>query len=388
MNTQKSSKPIQARPKSASSKQGTRRTRSSANNNNNNNKMNNNPNRTQDAPAARGRSMAVRKPQTSSRAGVTTIHHSEMIYSVPANGGDPFTIAQPNGFALNPGLTTTFPWLSQQAAGFEHYQIRDMSVEYVPLAASSTNGAVLLIIDYDSADAPPIDQQAAGTYQDSVQTNVWCGAVCKLNPASLHVGGNKKFTRSGPQPNNDIKTYDAGRLFFAVIGVPGTSVVGNVWVRYTVDFYTPQSQSLVAPTPTRMSSWSLIGSQALPVAADIPLKLFSGTTFNPLLTKSNGAGDTLTIPIGSYWFIYHFFVNGFANLTGHDWIQACAINSPDGQFFFTQGNVSSGEGCSSIEITGQGLITVGRRNATLQVTLTTVIAGGVLVNGRFSLLAI
>jgi len=164
------------------------------------------------------------------------IVHRELIASV--TGSVAFTVAQ--SFPLNPGMPVTFPWLSNEAAGWERYRFNKLRFCYYTRTGSNVPGSVMLSPDYDPADPAPIGEQIASSYQDAQEDAPWKDIHCELMARELMGDMKEKTIRNGAlAANQDIKTYDAGNLHLCT--VDGTAVSwGKLWVEYDVTLYTPQ----------------------------------------------------------------------------------------------------------------------------------------------------
>lgn len=169
------------------------------------------------------------------------IQHRELVGSVIGTAA--YNVTSTNGIgqlALNPGIVASFPWLATQAVGWEQYHFNKLKFCYYTRTGSSTPGSVMLIPDYDAADAAPVSEQIASAYEDTMEDVPWKDIECILNPAAMHPDGPRKYVRTGALASNlDIKTYDVGNLFVAT--TDGTAVNwGKLWVEYDVTFHTPQ----------------------------------------------------------------------------------------------------------------------------------------------------
>ncbi len=216
--------------------------------------------------AAYASGQRTRAPRVTTSRDSVRIVHRELVASVV--GTTAFTVAR--AFALNPGLATSFPWLATQAQAWERYKFNSLRFEYYTRTGSSTPGSVMLVPDYDAADAAPISEQVASSYEDVTEDAPWKDICCSLRSSALHALGPTKFVRTGALPANlDIKTYDAGNLFLCTID--GTAVNwGKLWVEYDITLMTPQlnpggssvmsAQHIGGQTPT---SASILGTQAL-----------------------------------------------------------------------------------------------------------------------------
>jgi len=177
-----------------------------------------------------------RAPKISSSRDAVRIRHRELVSSVA--GTATFTVG--SSLALNPGLPTTFPWLSTQAQAWERYRFNALKFEYYTRTGSNVPGSVIMVPDYDAADAAPISEQVASSYEDVVEDAPWKDICCPLKPEALHALGPTKFVRSTVLAANlDIKTYDAGNFFLCTLD--GTAVNwGKLWVEYDITLMTPQ----------------------------------------------------------------------------------------------------------------------------------------------------
>jgi hypothetical protein len=186
--------------------------------------------------AAYASGQRTRAPSMKNGKDWVRIVHRELLGSV--TGSIAFVIS--NTIALNPGLVGSFPWLSSQAQSWERYRFNRLRFCYYTRTGSNVPGSVQMIPDYDAADAAPLSEQIASTYEDVAEDAPWKDICCECRPDALHALGPTKFIRTGALAANlDIKTYDAGNFFLATID--GTAVNwGKLWVEYDVTLFTPQ----------------------------------------------------------------------------------------------------------------------------------------------------
>jgi len=163
------------------------------------------------------------------------IIHRELVASI--TGSAAFTVAQ--ALALNPGLAASFPWLSNEAAGWEKYKFNSLKFDYFTRTGSNVPGSMMLAPDYDASDAQPLSEVAASAYEDCEEDAPWKDICCHLKASELMGDMKERFVRSGAlAANQDIKTYDCGTLFACT--VDGTAVNwGKLWVEYDVTLITP-----------------------------------------------------------------------------------------------------------------------------------------------------
>lgn len=153
-------------------------------------------------------------------------------------------------YAINPGLASTFPWLSQVAQNYEEYSLvqciftfRSTVTDFA--SASGQQGTILAATQYNAADVPFPNKARMMEYDGAmsckVSSTLQSGVECDPRKLSMGVG---KYVRAGPITNEeDIKTYDHGRFNVAVTNVPATyqnQSLGELWVSYTVELRKPK----------------------------------------------------------------------------------------------------------------------------------------------------
>jgi hypothetical protein len=197
------------------------------------------PQRSGAAAAASAYAVGLRSGEPNVKGGFrsTRIQHRELIASIAGTSG--FTVA--NSFSINPGLAASFPWLSTQAVGWEQYKFHKLRFCYYTRCSTATAGSMMMVPDYDAADAAPANEQIASSYRDVVEEAPWIPEVCcRLDPQAMMEPGNRKYVRTGALAANlDVKTYDSGSFFVCTTDGSATNW-GKLWVEYDVEFFVPQ----------------------------------------------------------------------------------------------------------------------------------------------------
>lgn len=214
-------------------------------------------------PLAFTRSMKTGVPQVSgspySSDGRVRIHHREFIQDV--DGSVAFSALS---LPINPGMKSVFPWLSIMANQFESYLFRSIKFEYETQKSASTSGSVMLAVDFDAADATPVDKQQLMSYHNAVRSAVWAECCYSSDKRDLQKFGVQRYIRnSSLAANLDIKTYDVGNVILATQGESDSSVIGELYVEYDVELITPQAQA----ESSCLSAWSL--SKCVPTDANL-----------------------------------------------------------------------------------------------------------------------
>lgn len=191
------------------------------------------------APIAMSTSFKSNRPKmTTLRNGDCRIVHREYIQDIlsgPVSSGFTATL-----LSINPGLASTFQWLSKVAQNFESYKFSKLKFCYETESPSSTGGTVVLAVDYDAADPVVTSKQQALAYRGSVRSAPWTPSCHSSLPEDLSKN-RSYYVRPGiPPANTDIRLYDVGNLQFIVQGVTGTlQDLGELYVEYDVLLMTP-----------------------------------------------------------------------------------------------------------------------------------------------------
>jgi hypothetical protein len=147
-------------------------------------------------------------------------------------------------YPLNPGISSTFPWLSTVAANYQQYRFHGLVFEFKSLITDYvTNGApgVLVLTTNYNADQPAfISRQEA--------ENAEFAASCKPTQDVMHmieckgdVTAQKLYNvRAGNVAvGQDLRLYDYGLSQIITQNNPAGSVLGELYVSYCVEFFKP-----------------------------------------------------------------------------------------------------------------------------------------------------
>lgn len=177
-------------------------------------------------------------PKFTTGRNTSIISHREYLRDI--TGTTPFTV---QAFALNPGVSNTFPWLANIAQGYQEYRFLGCIFEFRSLitdfVTSGSPGVVVLSTNYN-ADAPLFDtkqEMENAEYSVAVKptVNLIHGIECDSRQTILP----SKYVRSGVLPlGQDYKNYDLGNFQIATQGNPN-QLLGELWVSYVVEFAKP-----------------------------------------------------------------------------------------------------------------------------------------------------
>jgi len=144
-----------------------------------------------------------------------------------------------NSYVVNPGIVATFPWLSVLAANFESYKFNNLCFQFSTEKSASTNGSLMIAIDYDANDAAPTTKTIMMSYHNAVRCPVWSETKYVADRPDLQKLP-QRYIRAGAVTGTDLKTYDVGNLFVSTAGCADTSALGELYVIYDVELITPQ----------------------------------------------------------------------------------------------------------------------------------------------------
>lgn len=148
-------------------------------------------------------------------------------------------------FPINPGLPTSFPWLSSIAGNYEQYRVNGMIYQYVSTSseaiASTTSlglGQVILATNYDAAaddfqDSPQMLNfmfSNSGRPSDHIMHAIEC--------APTDTAQKLYYVRTGSVPSGqDQRLFDLGNFQIAVDNMPASyNGMGQLWVSYDITF--------------------------------------------------------------------------------------------------------------------------------------------------------
>lgn len=248
------------------------------------------------APVSMGVRFRERAARISGDGHVMVVRHRELVSDVSGSTGYAVT-----RYAVNPGQSSTFPWLSVLARNFEKYRFRQLRFEFESSQPTTAQGMTMLAFDLDASDPSPDSKLQLMSYQGASRAGVWApqGTTLPEQQPPLYV-------RVGTQPvNTDIKTYDCANLFFATSGESAVSVIGELYVEYEVELHVPQ---LVGPVST--GSLRLIGGASLvgatPVgsleyeivnASHVAVRLVQGQTYQVTFVATTATAVTPLVTV-------------------------------------------------------------------------------------------
>jgi len=221
-------------------------------------------------------------------------------------GSNSSTTAVVQTFAINPGQSATFPWLSLSAPQWESYRFEMLEFYYKSevsaYATGGQTGKVVLVCDYDAADTPPTTKKQAEDTKPHDDAMAYQDLHLPLDPKRLLGGLTSKFVRPGaPDAGTDIRMYDSGNVSVLTLNNGTTGALGELRVRYRCRFMTPVLEALSAPKVMASIFHDNAGSAityTTGVQATMPLAVVGANYFG----FTNTSGSLLCVQSGFYYF--------------------------------------------------------------------------------------
>lgn len=170
------------------------------------------------------------------------IRHREYIGDISST-----TAFTNNTYYVNPGLASTFPWLSSIACNFEQYKWRGLIFEFKSTSANALNstntalGSISIASEYN-VNAQPFVNKA------QVLNNMW---TCTAKPSETFIhpiecapqftATNSLYVRTSvPSGTQDLRLYDLVNIQVVSDGSQATANVGELWASYEIELFKPQ----------------------------------------------------------------------------------------------------------------------------------------------------
>lgn len=170
-----------------------------------------------------------------------TLKHREYITDISST-----TTFTATSYAINPGMLSTFPYLSSIAGNFQEYKFQGLNFEFKSTSANALNstntalGYVALACQYRSDATTPATKTELMNItwsEDGKPSNdILLPVECKPTENAMPI----QYVRQGSLPSNsDIKMFDLGKLVVATGGSQAAAVVGELWATYEIKLYKP-----------------------------------------------------------------------------------------------------------------------------------------------------
>lgn len=189
------------------------------------------------------------------------IRHREYIGDIYSASGPANT---PSGFVnqvypINPGNSSTFPWLATVADRFEQYRIQGMVFEYKSLYSDAvvtqngSIGSIVLATEYNAGSPPFMTKQQMENYEFAQSSKPSLSILHPIECAKSQSTLTELYVLRGTVPEGeDVKTYNFGDFQIASQGIPlgaaGAAVnLGELWVTYEIALLKPKIDTGALP---------------------------------------------------------------------------------------------------------------------------------------------
>jgi len=153
-------------------------------------------------------------------------------------------------YAINPGLTQVFPWLSQIAANYDEYEFEQLVFEYHPTisetstATSGQSGTIILVTNYNPSQDPFTDKEAMMQYHGGQSDRVTAESIHGVECDPKKSSQGRRYTRTQPViVGQDAKNFDLGLFQIGINNIPESyfnQQLGELWVHYKVHLHVPK----------------------------------------------------------------------------------------------------------------------------------------------------
>jgi len=306
------------------------------------------------------------------------LHHKEYIGSISMTTAYTATV-----YAINPGLSSVFPWAGPIAQNFQQYRIKGMVFEYKSISAplvSTANpamGAVILASQYNIY-SPPLNNKSMADNNEWTTTNR--PDVSFFHPVECSPGlvpYNLYNIRTGAVPTGqDARLYDMLYLNVATVGGQSAQVgtqCGELWCTYEIELHKPLISGALG-YGMKTSSYILAPSNT---------NVFASNTVVYDNMQLGLSGNTLTLPAGLQgtfrWMVIVNAASGLGSANPSLTLTNAAIQTGylGASYYWTQnGNATF------IQIIDFDIINPDYPAVVLWNNATTIIGSGVSMSGR------
>jgi len=225
-------------------------------------------------------------------------------------------------YDVNPGLESSFEWLSQVAANYEEYSIRGLYYEFRSMSADALNstntalGQVIMAASYNANNPVFTNKQMMENYQGGISAkpsiNMRFFLECAKNQSVL----DELYVRANSVPEGqDQRLYDLAKFQVATNGFQAANVnVGELWVCYEVVLRKPKLFSALGNYASFSSSGNLVYSNAAPIGTSTTINSSSNNISGLAFTGNTIAWDAPNLP-QAYQFQVYWIGAGAVALT-------------------------------------------------------------------------
>jgi hypothetical protein len=218
-------------------------------------------------------------------------------------------------FPLNPGLSSTFSWLSGPANFYEQYRFHGAVAEFKSTAGSAVSntnnalGTVIMATDYNVNNPPFISKQQMEDFEFADSCKPSESFLHPIECAPLEQAANLYYIRDGAVAVGDMRLNDLGNFSIATQGMQAANInIGELWITYEVELYKPS-------LPTQLSDFAGQFAHLRCIGYTNTVNLGTGYSIAPTESSLNvslgvttNIYDTLFLPIMSPGQTAYFYV--------------------------------------------------------------------------------
>jgi hypothetical protein len=173
--------------------------------------------------------------------GSFAIRRREFLRNISPSDSDEFGVIK---FIVNPGISTTFPWLSSLSRSFQKYKVRNLRLEYKTACSTFLPGMVMIAPVFNIKDRIPTSKIELLEYSYCKRAPVW-------KDFSVDVRGNdlsykEYYIRDNASSNvSEEFLYDCCYFCVAADGVTEeTTYIGEIWLEYDLILEQPRRPNM------------------------------------------------------------------------------------------------------------------------------------------------
>jgi hypothetical protein len=195
-------------------------------------------------PLTKSRKLVVPKPMRGfdPKTGDLMVTYTELVTTLTS-------ITTTNGLAtgfnmyifhVNPGLKSSFPFLSSMAANYTDYRFAKLELIFVPRGNVTRDGNIAMSAEFNSDAKPPESRKELLIRKNAVETQVFQTCVLTCDGSDMAKENAHYIRLQKLSPSANMKLYDAALLYYSYEGVPSNTLLGDIFVTYTVRLITPK----------------------------------------------------------------------------------------------------------------------------------------------------
>lgn len=188
------------------------------------------------------------------------VRHKEFLGEIL--GSTSYTVQK--RYAINPGDSGTFPWLSAIAGQYTEYKVRGMIYHYIPtsgMAVNSTNpalGSVMIQTSYRATEAAPSSKVEMMNEYWATEARPSEPFIHPIECDPKENPFNVQYVRnSSVSSTENVLMYDLGVTTVATTGCPADgNVLGDLWCTYEIELKKPKIANVTTETALSASNYA------------------------------------------------------------------------------------------------------------------------------------